>query len=237
MLLEIPCLPHSDEPDWCRGSIPSPRVVFLEVTGFIFISLPDKSMWKVGVVSKLVGVLWQCLPSLYEDSLFFVKKKKKRMGPPHLCPRTSGVISCPRQGFRVTRCCTGLRVFWNPFAVWLMRTAFENWLRAWGPWARCSDGSPVPWQGGWVLGGWLRGWGLLVWWFGTAGSPATAYRFHPLAWKERPDFSVCAAQFSYATFEHCARWRVCVHVCLCVCACRGWEGEVDAHTPSQGAFY
>lgn len=76
MLLEIPCLPHSNEPDWCRGSIPTPRVVFLEVTGFIFISLPDKSVWKVGVVSKLVGVLWQCLPSLYEDSLFFVKKIK-----------------------------------------------------------------------------------------------------------------------------------------------------------------
>lgn len=61
-LLDFKCLGHScwkylayfiGAPDPCHSSIPMPRVVFLEVTGFIFVSLPDKTVWKLGAVSRV----------------------------------------------------------------------------------------------------------------------------------------------------------------------------------------
>lgn len=56
-------------------------------------------------------------------------------------------------------------VLCSPFAIMLIRTAFESPLRA-APQARYSGGSSGPLQGGL-----LRGWGLR---FGTLGSPVTA---------------------------------------------------------------
>lgn len=150
-------------------------------------------------------------------------------------PQDSRCHFVPAQGFRVTTCCAGLGVFQNLFAVWLMRTAFEKRLRARGPQARCSGGSQSP--AGWPGAGWpaprLAAVGLVIW---DAGSPAPACRFHPLAREERPDFLVCAAQFSWATFKYCARRSVCacVHV-----KGGGREKELPQlrpPTPSQGAF-
>lgn len=181
-LLEIPRLlrrhAFTDEPDRCHRSIPMPRVVFLEVTGFILSPSLTKQCGSLGLCPELVGVLWRYLPSLCEDSLYLLKKKKDRSSPP--MPQDSRCHFVPAQGFRVTTCCAGLGVFQNLFAVWLMRTAFEKRLRARGPQARCSGGSRSP--AGWPGAGWpaprLAAVGLVIW---DAGSPAPACRFHPLA--------------------------------------------------------